>query len=122
MKKKLADVLNSLEALNKLSKKDGLKFGLNFLVANNCKKIEGIAVSFQSTLDKLRKELGGKLCGNTGTHILDDDESKAKVIKEASKLLEEEIDIEVHDISKSLFEDSDVNADILRPLLWMIKD
>jgi len=117
----LKEVRNSLAALIEIGKKEGLDFKFNYRIAKICKTIEPIIKLYEESLNKFFKE-NGKYDDKTGAMGLDPkDQAKFLKFNETNlELLDEVHEIEIETIPIKMFEDYDIQSELIRPILWII--
>ena len=114
----LNQVVGSLEGLNQLGKTSGLGFKLSYDIAYNSESIKPYVVSYETTVKKYVQD-NGEL-NEDGTYALKDVSKQQELTKKIDDLLSQEITIEFYPLEYKSFEDVDIKAEVIRPILWMI--
>ena len=121
---KVHEILESIQALNKLSDKEGYSIELNFLISRNCKALRPIVEDYQDAVNKFLKE-HGVYDTKLGRYVLSESNADKHILFHSlnESLLNKEIDncdLNISYIDQALFDNTDTPANLLTPILYMI--
>ena len=133
MKIKLSKLVNAVSSLQGLSKRDDLPIKVAYALVKNYKKIDTELKAFEETKNKLFEKYGEKVVLDKKGNVVED-ESKGKKVtrikkehietfnKEIDKILEDEIDLQVHKIKIEIFEDVKIKPQTLMAIDFLLED
>lgn len=124
----IKDILNSMEALNKLNNAHGMSSVVAFRIGKNIKAIEGEVKVFDDVRTKLLEESANK--DENGKPIIDKDTNQYDVPadkledleKEIKKLQNEEVKIDIKKLSLDDVEKADLSPRELMSIEYMLED
>ena len=124
----IKDILDSMEALNKLNNAHGMSSVVAFRVGKNIKAIEGEVKVFDDVRTKLLEEAANK--DENGKPIIDKDTNRYDVPadklealeKEIKKLQNEEVKVDIKKLSLDDVEKADLSPRELISIEYMLED
>lgn len=124
----IKDILDSMEALNKLNNAHGMSSVVAFRIGKNIKAIEGEVKVFDDVRTKLLEESANK--DENGKPIIDKDTNQYDVPvdklealeKEIKKLQNEEIKVDIKKLSLDDVEKADLSPRELMSIEYMLED
>ena len=124
----IKDILDSMEALNKLNNAHGMSSVVAFRVGENIKAIEGEVKVFDDVRTKLLEEAANK--DENGKPIIDKDTNRYGVPadklealeKEIKKLQNEEVKVDIKKLSLDDVEKADLSPRELISIEYMLED
>ena len=124
----IKDILDSMEALNKLNNAHGMSSVVAFRIGKNIKAIEGEVKVFDDVRTKLLEEAANK--DENGKPIIDKDTNQYDVPvdklealeKEIKKLQNEEIKVDIKKLSLDDVEKADLSPRELMSIEYMLED
>lgn len=118
---KLREVRNSLQALTVISGKEGMPFKLNYKIAKICQALEPCVKAYETALRKFIKE-NGEVNPETGQHEIKPKTPGISTFSEMNEsLLDEDLSFDIEQIQCGELDEQDIPANLIRPLLWLIK-
>ncbi len=124
----IKDILDSMEALNKLNNAHGMSSVVAFRIGKNIKAIEGEVKVFDDVRTKLleeaaNKDENGKPIIDKGTNQYDVPVDKLEALeKEIKKLQNEEIKVDIKKLSLDDVEKADLSPRELMSIEYMLED
>ena len=124
----IKDILDSMEALNKLNNAHGMSSVVAFRIGKNIKAIEGEVKVFDDVRTKLLEEFANK--DENGKPIIDKDTNQYNVPadklealkKEIKKLQNEEVKVDIKKLSLDDVEKADLSPRELMSIEYMLED
>ena len=124
----IKDILDSMEALNKLNNAHGMSSVVAFRIGKNIKAIEGEVKVFDDVRTKLLEEFANK--DENGKPIIDKDTNQYDVPadklealkKEIKKLQNEEVKVDIKKLSLDDVEKADLSPRELISIEYMLED
>lgn len=124
----IKDILDSMEALNKLNNAHGMSSVVAFRIGKNIKAIEGEVKAFDDVRTKLLEEFANK--DENGKSIIDKDTNQYDVPsdklealeKEIKKLQNEEVKVDIKKLSLDDAEKADLSPRELMSIEYMLED
>ena len=124
----IKDILDSMEALNKLNNAHGMSSVVAFRIGKNIKAIKGEVKVFDDVRTKLLEELANK--DENGKPIIDKDTNQYDVPadklealkKEIKKLQNEKIKVDIKKLSLDDVEKADLSPRELMSIEYMLED
>lgn len=124
----IKDILDSMEALNKLNNAHGMSSVVAFRIGKNIKAIEGEVKVFDDVRTKLLEESANK--DENGKPIIDKDTNqydvpadKLEVLeKEIKKLQNEEVKVDIKKLSLDDVEKADLSPRELMSIEYMLEE
>lgn len=124
----IKDILDSMEALNKLNNAHGMSSVVAFRIGKNIKAIESEVKVFDDVRTKLLEESANK--DENGKPIIDKDTNQYDVLadklealeKEIKKLQNEEVKIDIKKLSLDDVEKADLSPRELMSIEYMLED
>ena len=124
----IKDILDSMEALNKLNNAHGMSSVVAFRIGKNIKAIEGEVKVFDDVCTKLLEESANK--DENGKPIIDKDTNQYDVPsdklealeKEIKKLQNEEVKVDIKKLSLDDVEKADLSPRELISIEYMLED
>ena len=124
----IKDILDSMEALNKLNNAHGMSSVVAFRIGKNIKAIEGEVKVFDDVRTKLLEEAANK--DGNGKPIIDKNTNQYDVPvdklealeKEIKKLQNEEIKVDIKKLSLDDVEKADLSPRELMSIEYMLED
>ena len=124
----IKDILDSMEALNKLNNAHGMSSVVAFRIGKNIKAIEGEVKVFDDVRMKLLEEAAnkdedGKPIIDKGTNQYDIPVEKLEhLAKEIEKLQNEEVKVDIKKVSLDDVEKADLSPRELMSIEYMLED
>ena len=124
----IKDILDSMEALNKLNNAHGMSSVVAFRIGKNIKAIEGEVKVFDDVRTKLleeaaNKDENGKAIINKDTNQYDVPADKLEhLAKEIEKLQNEEVKVDIKKVSLDDVEKADLSPRELMSIEYMLED
>lgn len=124
----IKDILDSMEALNKLNNAHGMSSVVAFRIGKNIKAIEGEVKVFDDVRTKLleeaaNKDENGKPIIDKGTNQYDVPADKLEhLAKEIEKLQNEEVKVDIKKVSLDDVEKADLSPRELMSIEYMLED
>lgn len=124
----IKDILDSMEALNKLNNAHGMSSVVAFRIGKNIKAIEGEVKVFDDVRTKLleeaaNKDENGKPIIDKGTNQYDVPVDKLEALeKEIKKLQNEEVKVDIKKLSLDDVEKADLSPRELMSIEYMLED
>lgn len=124
----IKDILDSMEALNKLNNAHGMSSVVAFRIGKNIKAIEGEVKVFDDVRKKLleeaaNKDENGKAIINKDTNQYDVPANKLEgLAKEIEKLQNEEVKVDIKKVSLEDIEKADLSPRELMSIEYMLED
>ena len=124
----IKDILDSMEALNKLNNAHGMSSIVAFRIGKNIKAIEGEVKVFDDVRTKLLEEAANK--DENGKAIIDKDTNQYDIPvdklealeKEIKKLQNEEVKVDIKKLSLDDVEKADLSPRELMSIEYMLED
>lgn len=124
----IKDILDSMEALNKLNNTHGMSSVVAFRIGKNIKAIEGEVKVFDDVRTKLLEEAANK--DENGKPIIDKDTNQYDVPsdklealeKEIKKLQNEEVKVDIKKLSLDDVEKADLSPREIMSIEYMLED
>ena len=124
----IKDILDSMEALNKLNNAHGMSSVVAFRIGKNIKAIEGEVKVFDDVRTKLLEEFANK--DENGKPIIDKDTNQYDVPydklealeKEIKKLQNEEVKVDIKKLSLDDVEKADLSPRELMSIEYMLEE
>lgn len=124
----IKDILDSMEALNKLNNAHGMSSVVAFCIGKNIKAIEGEVKVFDDVRTKLLEEFANK--DENGKPIIDKDTNQYDVPsdklealeKEIKKLQNEEVKVDIKKLSLDDVEKADLSPREIMSIEYMLED
>ena len=124
----IKDILDSMEALNKLNNAHGMSSVVAFRIGKNIKAIEGEVKVFDDVRTKLLEEFAnkdenGKPIIDKDTHQYDVPSDKLEALeKEIKKLQNEEVKVDIKKLSLDDVEKADLSPRELMSIEYMLEE
>ena len=124
----IKDILDSMEALNKLNNAHGMSSVVAFRIGKNIKAIEGEVKVFDDVRTKLLEEFAnkdenGKLIIDKDTNQYDVPSDKLEALeKEIKKLQNEEVKVDIKKLSLDDVEKADLSPRELMSIEYMLEE